>query len=226
MAQKRGKGGYGSENYDPETGRYVKDDKNQYHAGANISVNDLISLLKQGYFDEPDLNEEGMYSSLFADDKDEELDEDEELWEAKSNLISALQEALDQENTRQALLNTNFPEVSSSEFAKYAKECKDLTSVQDRAAFNNDYKGAGDICFEFNKALRFGFQKYYQLYPQYKNSPYLNPVAITDRAKKLDNLTNSIVNKIFFDISKKLKNAAKEENGDIISAAEYIFNSD
>ena len=44
--------------------------------------------------------------------------------------------------------------------------------------------------------------------------------------KVLDNLTNSIVNKIFFDISKKLKNAAKEENEDIISAAEYIFNSD
>lgn len=43
--------------------------------------------------------------------------------------------------------------------------------------------------------------------------------------KILDNLTNSIVNKIFFDISKKVKDAAKEENDDIISAAEYIFNS-
>ena len=43
--------------------------------------------------------------------------------------------------------------------------------------------------------------------------------------KILDNLTNSIVNKIFFDISKKVKDAAKEENKDIISAAEYIFNS-
>ena len=41
--------------------------------------------------------------------------------------------------------------------------------------------------------------------------------------KILDNLTNSIVNKIFFDISKKVKKAAKEENEDVISAAEYIF---
>ena len=41
--------------------------------------------------------------------------------------------------------------------------------------------------------------------------------------KILDNLTNSIVNKIFFDISKNVKNAAKEENKDIIDAAEYIF---
>ena len=42
-------------------------------------------------------------------------------------------------------------------------------------------------------------------------------------AKVLDNLTNSIVNKIFYDISKNLKKAAKEENKDIIDAAEYIF---
>ena len=42
-------------------------------------------------------------------------------------------------------------------------------------------------------------------------------------AKILDNLTNSIVNKIFFDISKKVKNAAKEENAEILEAAEYIF---
>ena len=41
--------------------------------------------------------------------------------------------------------------------------------------------------------------------------------------KILDNLTNSIVNKIFFDISKNVKKAAKEEKTDIINAAEYIF---
>ena len=45
-------------------------------------------------------------------------------------------------------------------------------------------------------------------------------------AKILDNLTNSIVNKIFFDISKKVKSAAKQENKDILDAVEYIFNSD
>ncbi len=42
--------------------------------------------------------------------------------------------------------------------------------------------------------------------------------------KILNNLTNSIVNKIFFDISKKVKTAAKDENKDVIEAAEYIFN--
>ena len=47
---------------------------------------------------------------------------------------------------------------------------------------------------------------------------------IDGSAKVLDNLTNSIVNKIFYDISKNLKKAAKEENKDIIEAAEYIFN--
>ena len=46
---------------------------------------------------------------------------------------------------------------------------------------------------------------------------------IDGSVKILDNLTNSIVNKIFFDISKKVKKAAKEEDADIIEAAEYIF---
>ena len=44
-------------------------------------------------------------------------------------------------------------------------------------------------------------------------------------AKVLDKLTNSIVNKIFFDISKNVKKAAHEDNRDVIDAAEYIFNN-
>jgi len=43
-------------------------------------------------------------------------------------------------------------------------------------------------------------------------------------AKVLNNLTNSIVNKIFFDISKNLKKAAKHDKKEILDAAEYIFN--
>ena len=42
--------------------------------------------------------------------------------------------------------------------------------------------------------------------------------------KILDNLTNSIVNKIFYDVSKKVKKAAKDENEEILAACEYIFN--
>ncbi len=42
-------------------------------------------------------------------------------------------------------------------------------------------------------------------------------------AKILNNLTNSIVNKIFFDISNNVKQAARDENKEIIRAAEYIF---
>ena len=41
--------------------------------------------------------------------------------------------------------------------------------------------------------------------------------------KVLNNLTNSLVNKIFFDISKNLKEAARDENKNVIEAAEYIF---
>lgn len=42
-------------------------------------------------------------------------------------------------------------------------------------------------------------------------------------SKILNNLTNSIVNKIFFDISKNLKQAALDDKKDIIESAEYIF---
>ena len=45
-------------------------------------------------------------------------------------------------------------------------------------------------------------------------------------AKILNNLTNSIVNKIFYDISKKVKSAAKQEDKDVLDAVEYIFNFD
>lgn len=41
--------------------------------------------------------------------------------------------------------------------------------------------------------------------------------------KVLDNLTKSIVNKIFFDINKKLKKAAHENEESVLEAAEYIF---
>ena len=44
--------------------------------------------------------------------------------------------------------------------------------------------------------------------------------------KILNNLTNSIVNKIFFDISKNVKKAAKAENTDVLEAAQYIFDFD
>lgn len=41
--------------------------------------------------------------------------------------------------------------------------------------------------------------------------------------KILDNLTKSIVNKIFYDINKNLKQAAKEDEEKVIEMAEYIF---
>lgn len=46
---------------------------------------------------------------------------------------------------------------------------------------------------------------------------------IDGSAKILDNLTKSIVNKIFFDINKKLKQAAHEDEEKILEVVEYIF---
>ena len=187
MAQKRGKGGYGSENYDPETGRYIKDD-NKYHAGVGASVEQLLSDLKSGFYDEP----EGdiFPSKAFENDKDEETEEDEELWQYKSDMVAYLQDALDAQNTEEAIKNTNFPEITESEFREYGIQCSENTTARDRAGFYNGYRGDPNS-FEFNKALRFGLQNFYSVYPQFINSPFLNAQAITDRAKKLDNLTNA-----------------------------------
>ena len=44
--------------------------------------------------------------------------------------------------------------------------------------------------------------------------------------KIINNLTNSIVNKIFYDISKQVKYAAKNDKKDVIDAADFIFNKD
>lgn len=192
MAEKRGKGGYGSENYDPKTGQYIKEGENVFHAGVGQSVEDLLADLKSGVYDEPELeNEEGLYSKLFENDKDDELEEDEELWEQKNYVVSQLQSLLDDYNTQQLIMDKDYPEITQNEFREYGQECVQNTSLRDRAAFEDGYKGAGGTCFEFNKALRFGFQRFYEVYPQFRNSPSLNERAIIDRANKLDNLTNS-----------------------------------
>ena len=45
----------------------------------------------------------------------------------------------------------------------------------------------------------------------------------TENIKVLDNLTNSIVNKIFYDISKNIKKAAKNNDKEIINTIQYLF---
>lgn len=46
---------------------------------------------------------------------------------------------------------------------------------------------------------------------------------VDDNIDIVDNLTNSIVNKIFFDISKKIKQAAYESDEELIKAIEFMF---
>ena len=48
----------------------------------------------------------------------------------------------------------------------------------------------------------------------------------SNKVKVIDNLTRSIVNKIFYDISSKIKQAAKEEDEELIRAAEIFFLND
>lgn len=191
MAKKRGKGGYGSENYDPETGKYIKEGDSSFHAGAEQSVKSILEDLKSGFYDEPD--NDIFPSKIFENDKDEETEEDEEVWQQKSDMVSYLQEALDKYNTDNYMLRMNFPPMTDTEFDQYGDRCDLNNSTIDKDAFYNGYMGAGQRAFEFNKALRFGFDKFYKMFPQYENNPYLSRSAIEKRAQRLDRLTNSFV---------------------------------
>ena len=51
-------------------------------------------------------------------------------------------------------------------------------------------------------------------------------VDVDSNIKILDNLTNSIVNKIFYDISQNIKKAAFDEDEALIRAAEKFFLKD
>ena len=187
MAQKRGKGGYGSENYDPETGKYIKEGDNTYHAGVRMSVADLVEALKSGSLDDPE--NELFPSQAWANDNDEELDEDEEVWNLKNQIVSYFQQAYDDAYTSEMILDTDYPEISYQEFRQYGQECKNATSVRDRAGFQW-YRG-NSSSFEFNKALRKGLDQFYQEQPRLLNSWELNPQAIAEHVQQMDNLTNA-----------------------------------
>lgn len=191
MAKKRGKGGYGSENYDPETGKYIKEGDSSFHAGAEQSVKAILEDLKSGFYDEPE--NDVFPSKIFENDNDEETEEDEELWQQKSDMVSYLQEALDKFNTDNYMLEMNFPQMDLKKFREYGALCESRNNSQDLNAFYRGYMGAGQSAFEFNKALRFGFDKFYQMFPQYENSPTLSREAIMKRAEQLDTLTNSFM---------------------------------
>ena len=144
MAQKPGNGGHGLEEYDPETGRYIKEGDTQYHAGTHFGVEQISEMITSGYYGQD-------IADLFNNGDDEE----------KSALIGYLQTKLDGFFTKQKLENEkNFKTISQAEFTAFGDICEKNTSVADRNYFYHNYVGAGQRAFEFNKALRLNDTSY------------------------------------------------------------------
>jgi len=167
MAEKIGNGGHGLEDYDPETGRYIKE-SDKYHAGTHFSVSEISEMITTGYYGQD-------IADLFNNGDDDE----------KSALIGYLQTKLDNFWTKQKIENEkDFSSVSQSEFSEYGRECESKTNYSDRSYFYNNYVGAGQMSFEFNKALRLNDTSYLKRVGM-SLTEFENQVAAFDR------LTNS-----------------------------------
>lgn len=164
MPDKLGNGGHGLEAYDPDTGRYIKEGDNSYHAGAHFSVNEISDMITNGYYGDD-------FKKLYDEGDDD----------AKTAIIGYLQTKLDAYYTKNKLENQkDYKMLTRAEFDEYAKDCKAVCNPADYRYFNNNYRGAGNVSFEFNKCLRTGEEKYLKLIGMSK-SEFDAQVAAFDR---------------------------------------------
>ena len=170
IAQKQGGGGK-QENYDTKTGKFVGTGK--WSSTNYDDDNEIISKM-----DADILN---VYNQLNDNEKKEFLND------LYNELIS--------QQTIETMEN-KFENFNTNEFKQMAKDCENyLKSVgvtqRDFSAFYNEYAGAGNLSFEFNKALRMGFKEFYKKFPKFVNDYNLSENVIIDRAAKMDKLTKN-----------------------------------
>lgn len=156
----------------------IKLNESKFQEELEFTKNDLKNALESGKFDQELLE---IYNQL--DDKE------------KKEFLNDLYNEIIGEQT-QNTLNERFDGFSQSEYKQMYSDClrtlqQNGVTQHDLNAFYNEYKGAGDLSFEFNKALRMGFAEYYKKYPQYRNSGYLSQNAVMDRASRMDKLTRN-----------------------------------
>ena len=181
MPKKTGNGGNGLESYDPETGRYIAEDKGadglqKYHAGTHFSVSEIEQLIEDGYYGDDIKN----YYANADDNK-------------KNQIIGYFQQKLDSFWTKDKLKREkSFRNLTIPEYQAAAADCDSKTKASDRAQFHHGYKGAGDTSFEFNKALRFGIDNYLAKFGENRlRQAGLTVEEIEDRAAAFERLTNA-----------------------------------
>jgi hypothetical protein len=151
---------------------------NKYEEDLDFSQKDLQKLLESGNFDDELLE---IYNSLNETEKQEFLND------LYSEIVN--------EQT-QNTLNERFDGFNMNEYKQMYTDCLKVlqqngVTQRDLDAFYDEYRGAGSMSFEFNKALRMGFAEFYKQYPQFRNSGMLSQQAIMDRAARMDKLTRS-----------------------------------
>ena len=162
-------GGGKNEAYDTETGKYTSGK----WANHSQSDEELISSFDSEISD--------IYNSLDDNQKKEFLED-------------MYNEFVSQET--QNTMEERFEGFGLNEYLEIAAQCEQTliskgVTPEDFDAFKRGYKGAGRKAFEFNKALRMGFKKYYSEFPDMIDDWSLNQQAIMKRAEGFDKLTRN-----------------------------------
>lgn len=143
MAQKLGNGGHSNEEYSTKTGKYV--------AASGYTKEELKKFVENGDFGQDYLD---LYNTLDSDQKDAFIDE----------IANALKEQNTSEQLEEqftALTETEYDDFSDAQIdmlpASATINGHTYTKQELLDAFNN-YRGAGQVAFELQKAVRFLYQ--------------------------------------------------------------------
>lgn len=163
MPTKTGKGGAGQEQYDPQTGKYIGTDKlnnlDKFHAGSNISSDDIKNMIFNGDFGQDFLDH------FKSSDK-----------ETQEAMIEYVHSEYDAYNTGEKM-NENYQYLSSNEYHNMVDEAiaNSTLTPDDREAIQH-YIGSGSTSFYLNTAARFGYDEMRKQFMAIKGfDPETNP---------------------------------------------------
>lgn len=147
MAQTKVGGGGQQENYDPNTGKYVKSDvgslgREVFHFGSKLSSNDIENKLLNGDFG--------------SDFKDYYENADAE---TKNEIIGHIHSQFDDYNTQQDR-SVHFKPMDYNEYLQFQRDAINNSNLTpDELQSIHHYVGTGSTSFYLNTAMRLGYDE-------------------------------------------------------------------
>jgi len=184
MPTKTGNGGHGQEKYDPATGQYVGEDKqnnlDKYHAGSGFPSAELEKQLLNGDFGQDFVD---YYNKADND--------------TKQQILEYVHSQYDESNTAEKMAE-GFKELSSSDYRNMQQDAlRNSTLTPDEVDAIHNYIGTGKTSFYLNTAARFGYDEMRRQVMQNEgydpeNSPgnYLNRDNVDSFLKAMDKGTH------------------------------------